>query len=162
VFVRGLRTLLLSVSGLLVALPASAQATLGVRGGVAADPKQGLLGFHVEEAALSPHDDLTFRPGVEVGFGSGETIVSGSLEVAYWVTLSNKWRTYLGAGPAAVFVHTSGACTGCAGGGNAVHGVFNGFVGFQNDAGVFIEVKGSGGTNASLHLTAGFLIKRKK
>jgi len=155
-----LRTLALAGAAILIAVPAFAQATLGVRGGVAADPTQGLIGAHLEEPALAPHDDLTFRQGVEAGFGGGSTVVSGFVEVAYWVKLSDAWRSYLGAGPAMVFQHLS-ACTCGTPSSNGIHGVFNGFVGFQNEAGMFLEVEGSGGSNASLHLTVGFLLRKK-
>jgi hypothetical protein len=137
-----------------LSVPAYAQWSMGVRGGASADPKQAFVGFQLESKGLEPHTSLTFRPNVEVGFGSGETLVSTNLEFAFWVKFSDTWRGYFGGGPSVVYAHGGGV--------NSVFGSYDGFVGFQNRSGLFIEMKHGHGANPSLRVTVGLVLKTKK
>jgi hypothetical protein len=96
------RTLLSAgmVLGLLVmAAPAGAQTSTGVRAGVSGDPDQFVFGGHIETGELM--ERVTFRPSVEVGVGNGWTGIGLNFEFAYWIPLDNQdWRLYLGGGPA--------------------------------------------------------------
>jgi hypothetical protein len=163
-----------TVVGLALAVPAYAQdqgteSSFGVRAGLTADPKQGFIGAQIESPGLAPHLNLTFRPNVEIGFGSGATQLVGSLDFAYWVRFpGSTWSGYIVAGPEAVWAHEGGitVCadpvnnTGCttSASNNFLTGGFGAGVGFQHDSGIFIELKRA--NSPSLRLTVGFVLKK--
>jgi hypothetical protein len=146
---------------LMVAVPARAQGTFGVSGGVSSSPKQGFGGAQMEWRALEPHTNLTFRPDVDLGFGGGVTLVTADFLIAYWVQLADHWHAYLAAGPSAVYAHQSNCGTTCQGG-NSVDGSFALAVGFQTDSGVFFELKAGGGPSAGMRVAVGFWLKGRK
>jgi hypothetical protein len=131
---RVVRTAVLLLLVLAVAASAEAQTTIAIRGGVSANPNQGLVGASLDMAGLAPHPDVSFRPSVEIGFGSGQTTVSGNLDLVFRVRLADRWSGYFGGGPSVLLDHTSGV-------GNTFAGDFHGLAGIQNDRGLFIEVK---------------------
>jgi len=153
------RTRLTALAALVVlgiGAPASAQMqmmTMGVRGGVSADPKQVSVGFQMESTGLPPHPSLTFRPNVEVGFGSGTTLVSTNLDFVFTVQLSETWQGYFGGGPAVVYAHD---------GGNSLFGSYDGLVGFAHRSGLFVELKHTHGSDPGLRASVGFVFSRKK
>jgi hypothetical protein len=141
---------------LALAVPARAQGIVGVSGGVSSNPNQGFVGAQMEWRALPPHTNLTFRPDVDAGFGSGISLVTADVLIAYWVPLAEHWHAYLAAGPSAVYSHVSGP------GGNSFDGSFALAVGFQTDNGVFYELKASGGAAAGMRVAVGFWLKGRK
>lgn len=88
------------VALILMALPAvaRAQAPVGVRAGVGADPDQFYFGGHIESGPLLR--DVHFRPNVEAGFGDNRTVVALNAEFIRRFGLDNGYSAYLGAGPA--------------------------------------------------------------
>ncbi len=141
---------------LTLAVPARAQGTFGVSGGVSSNPTQGFVGAQMEWRALPPHTNLTFRPDVDAGFGGGVSLVTADFLIAYWVQLADHWHAYLAAGPSAVYSHFGGP------GGNSVDGSFALAVGFQTDNGLFYEVKAGGGAAAGMRVAVGFWLKGRK
>jgi hypothetical protein len=122
-----------SIVGLLVliALPARAQISTGVRVGASANPDQFFFGGHVESKELL--ENVTFRPNVEVGIGNDVTVIALNFELAYKFPAKQGWRPYVVAGPALNVVDTT-ADTGA-------HGGFNIGGGAEHRSGLFGEVK---------------------
>ena len=119
-----------------VTAPASAQKGFGVRGGLSVDPDQGYFGLHYDTGPIV--DRLSFRPNVEAGFGSSETLIAFNFEFAYHIRLpKSAWSVYFGAGPAAVLTTVD------EGGGNHtdVGGGFNMLIGLTHRKGFFTELK---------------------
>jgi len=115
----------------LVAAPARAQMTAGLRVGASADPDQFFFGGHVESKELVPN--VHFRPNVEVGVGNDVTVIALNFELAYKFTTSQPWNPYVAAGPALLIIDTPGD-TGS-------HGGFNIALGVEHRGGLFGEVK---------------------
>jgi hypothetical protein len=116
---------------LLLAAPAAAQMSTGVRAGASVDPDQFYFGGHVETRELA--DNVTFRPNIEVGIGSDVTVIAFNFELAYKFQASRPWRPYVAAGPALV-VFDSSDDTDAKGG-------FNIGIGAEHRGGLFGEVK---------------------
>jgi hypothetical protein len=84
---------------LVLASPAAAQTSGGVRAGVSGDPDQFVIGGHLETSPLV--ERLTFRPNLELGVGDDVTLVAFNFEFVYSFPLRDEpWRVYAGAGPA--------------------------------------------------------------
>ena len=93
------RYLTLTSLFLLLAAPAAAQTSFGVRAGVSGGPDQFVFGGHLETRPIAEH--LTFRPNVELGIGDDLTLVALNFEFVYSFPIRNEpWRVYAGAGPA--------------------------------------------------------------
>jgi hypothetical protein len=138
-----------------VAKPAHAQGTFGVRAGASSLPDQFFIGAHVESPELTQTGPLTFRPNVELGFGHGTTLLAGNLEFVFWVHFPDStWSSYFGAGPSIDWVHNDFE--------SRAHGGFNGLVGFQNSSGLFLEVKRGDGGNPELKVAVGYVLKKSK
>src|SRR6266446_409899 len=88
----------LSLFFLLLAVPASAQVSAGVRVGASLDPDQFYFGGHIETAPLADH--VHFRPNVEVGVGNDAKVVAINFELAYKFPAQQSWNLYAVAGPA--------------------------------------------------------------
>jgi hypothetical protein len=142
------------VAALGAARPAAAQ-SWGAHGGITAGPKQFDVGAQMESNGLAPHPELTFRPIADLGFGSGFTRLSGSLDFLFTVPFSHTWSGYVGGGPGAAYLHASG-------GGNTVGGTIEGIVGFKNDKNLFVEVAASHGGNPSFRATVGIMLSHRK
>jgi hypothetical protein len=140
----------------LLSAPAFAQSRPGIRAGFSGSPDQFFFGGHVETGPLVEH--VTFRPNVEVGVGSGLTVVAFNLEFAYWIPLKqHPWDVYLGAGPAAVVASHSappGNSNSHLGGG------VNFLVGAQHRHGLFTELKVGVSDSPSIKLTVGYVFRR--
>jgi hypothetical protein len=145
--------LVLMVLGCGLAAPAYAQ-SFGVKAGASGDPDQFFVGGHLESPGLTQTGHLTFRPNGEIGFGNGTTSVDGNFEFVYWVKFPNsQWSGYLGAGPAVDWIHTDFA--------SRAHGGFNGVIGFQNDGGVFFELRAGGGAGPNgFQAAVGYVFKK--
>jgi hypothetical protein len=127
--------------------------SIGVRGGYAADPDMPFFGVHLETPGLTSMGHVTFRPNVEIGSKNEETIVAGNLEVVYWAQLpAPAWSMYFGGGPAVVF-HKDPF-------NKRADGAYHGLVGFQNKAGLFVEMKVGGGNTNGLKATVGYVVKK--
>ena len=116
---------------LLLAAPAAAQMSTGVRAGASVDPDQFYFGGHVETGELA--DNVTFRPNVEVGIGNDVTVIGFNFELAYKFDTNSRWRPYVAAGPA-LNVYDSSDDTDAKGG-------FNIAIGAEHRGGLFGEVK---------------------
>lgn len=137
-----------------IAAAQSTQTTYGVRAGVSADPNQFVIGGHIESPRLGLTQRVSFRPNVELGFGSDQTTLSGNVEFVVWVPFPNSdWSAYLGGGPSANFTKVAGdSHTG---------GGLNILVGFQNQQGLFAEIKTGTAFAPGLRVVAGYVLKRR-
>ena len=111
---------------------ANAETGFGLRAGVTADPNQFHFGPHFVSDPLI--GNLTFRPNLEIGFGSHITTVAANVEFAYGIPIQKTDASiYIGAGPALnVYRHSSDTHTG---------GGFNVLVGAEHKSGLFGELK---------------------
>jgi len=116
---------------LLLAVPAHAQVSTGLRVGVSADPDQFYFGGHVETKELVPQ--LTFRPNVEVGIGNDQTVFAFNFELAYKFATKYPWKPYIIGGPALVITDTDSNTN--------ANGGFNIGLGVEHRGGLFGEVK---------------------
>ncbi len=127
---------------------AFAQVSFGPRGGGSGDPDQWHLGGHIESGDLGHR--VTFRPNVEVGFGSDVTLITANLELVHYMPLKNsRWQVYAGGGIGTNFWLDDED--------NTMSGVFNVVFGLQHDAGLFAEMKV--GMEPSVKLTVGYSMK---
>lgn len=118
-------------AAVLLATPALAQTTVGVRAGASVDPDQFYFGGHVETPPIA--DQIRFKPNVEVGVGNGLTLVALNLEFVYVFPSRQDWNVYAGGGPALNVFDT--AFDTRSGGG------FNLLLGVSHESGLFTEVK---------------------
>jgi hypothetical protein len=140
-----------------LASAAQAQAHVGVRAGVSADPGQFVFGGHIETKPILTH--VTFRPNIEVGVGDASTLAAFNIEFAYWIPLDKKpWRVYLGGGPALIIqsFHNDNAHDP---GGSDVGGGLNFMVGIQHSKGLFGEVKVGLIDSPSVKVMVGYAFK---
>jgi hypothetical protein len=96
------RTMLIAIA-LLALLAPSAMAqpgvvsSIGPRVGFSASPDQFVFGGQLTVGPIAPR--LMFSPGVEVGVGDNETVVSGNFDLHYHLRVrESAWSPYLGAG----------------------------------------------------------------
>ena len=123
-----------------IASSAAAQnsGAVGIRAGVSGRPDQFYAGLHYESAPFA--EQLRFRPNLEVGVGSNQTVVALNFEFAYFIALDtgrrrgvHPWSVYIGAGPALVIDRlTNNTNTG---------GGLNILIGAQHAGGFFTELK---------------------
>src|ERR1700722_4453496 len=125
------RYALLSLFFALLAVPASAQVSAGVRFGASLDPDQFYFGGHVETPPVA--GNMFFRPNVEVGLGNSEKVVAFNFELAYKFPSQQAWHLYVAAGPALNIIDTNQNTS--AQGGLTVG------VGAEHRDGLFVEVK---------------------
>ena len=125
------RFAVLSLLFALLAAPAAAQSSAGVRVGVSANPDQFYFGGHIETRPLV--DDLHFRPNVELGVGDHATVIALNFELAYKFPTRQAWHPYVAAGPALLIVDTDRDTS--SGGG------FNIALGVEHRGGLFGELK---------------------
>ena len=116
---------------LLLAVPAAAQVSTGIRAGASVDPDQFYFGGHVETRELV--ENITFRPNVEVGIGDDVTFIALNFELAYKFRTGKPWRPYVAAGPALNIIDTSSETD--------AHGGFNIAIGGEHRRGLFGEIK---------------------
>jgi hypothetical protein len=116
---------------LLLAAPAAAQVTTGVRAGASVDPDQFFFGGHVETQELV--ENVHFRPNVEIGIGNDVTTLALNFELAYKFPTSRQWRPYVVGGPA-LNIYDTEVSTDSFGG-------FNIGFGAEHRRGLFGEVK---------------------
>lgn len=127
-----LRRLLLGCAAvLLLAAPAAAQVSSGLRVGASSDPDQFYFGGHVETRPLA--ENLRFRPNVEIGVGNNVTTLAFNFELAYKFRTRSPWRPYVLGGPALVVYDTDRR--------TASQGGFNIGVGIEHRGGLFGEIK---------------------
>ena len=120
-----------SFAFLLLAAPAAAQVTAGIRAGVSVDPDQFYFGGHVETRELV--ENVHFRPNVEVGVGNDVTTLALNFELAYKFPSRRGWRPYAIAGPA-LNIYDTDLDTRSRGG-------FNFGIGAEHRGGLFGELK---------------------
>lgn len=128
-FVAAAAVLLLS---LVCAPGAHAQEGPGAEIGVSAQPDQFYFGANDLTAPIA--SEIRFRPNLEVGVGSGSTLVGVNFDFVDRIALRHTpWKLYLGGGPALNITRRSGATE--SGGG------FNLVLGVQHPEGLFTEIK---------------------
>jgi hypothetical protein len=140
------RYAVLSLFFVLLALPASAQVSTGVRVGASIDPDQFYFGGHIETAPLADH--LHFRPNVEVGIGSNATVVAINFELAYKFPPRREWQLYAAAGPALNIVNTNRN--------TSAQGGFTVGFGAEHRDGLFAEVKAGAINSPSFKIGIGY------
>jgi hypothetical protein len=139
---------------LLAFTPAFAQSGAGIRAGVSGDPNQFFIGGHIETRPVADH--LTFRPNAEIGFGSGETLITINLEFAYHVPIKHHpWSFYAGGGPAAV-IRAAGS-----NGDSGFGGGFNFLLGLQARQGFFTELKIGVIDSPQIKFTVGYAFRTR-
>jgi hypothetical protein len=127
---------------------AAAQVNFGVRGGGSGDPDQFHVGGHVESGDLGHR--VTFRPNVEVGFGSELTLLTANLELVHYMPLRNsRWQVYAGGGVGTNFRIEDED--------SSMSGVLNVVFGLQHDKGLFAEMKV--GMEPRVKLTVGYSMR---
>ena len=96
-------TLLLTLA--VFAVPAQAESTSdsdigwygwGIRGGLADDPDQGLLGVHFNLGEFTRN--LRFQPDVQIGFGDDQTTLFATAPVHYRFVVGRSFTPYAGGG----------------------------------------------------------------
>jgi hypothetical protein len=131
---------------MLLAVPASAQVSAGVRVGASLDPDQFYFGGHIETAPLADH--VHFRPNVEVGIGNSATVIAINFELAYKFPSQQAWQLYAAAGPALNVIDTNHATS--AQGGLTVG------LGMEHRDGLFVEVKAGAINSPSFKIGIGY------
>jgi len=129
-----------------VATPASAQVTPGVRAGISGDPTQFYFGGHIETTPLV--DRLHFRPNIEAGVGDDVTLVALNLEFVYRFPARQQWQPYAGAGPALNIVSNGESDT---------EGGFNILIGLEQRSGLFFEFKIGAAGGPDLKFAVGYV-----
>ena len=125
--------------------------TVGVRAGVSGSPDQFYGGVHAESGPLIP--ELRFRPNLEIGTGSNQTLVAVNFEFAYRIPIEREpWSVYLGAGPA-LNIHRTPVDTTTGGGLNIL-------VGLDHRQGLFTEIKVGVVDSPSVKFAVGYTFRR--
>lgn len=98
---------------ILVMLPAAAAAGAftyyGPQLGFSSGPDQFVVGGHLQWNNVAPR--LDFAPGVDLGFGNSETLVSLNGDFHYRIATSTTWQPYVGGGVGIHFANASGSTT---------------------------------------------------
>jgi hypothetical protein len=140
------------LAGLLVLTSAASAAAqnAGVRVGVSGDPDQFYFGLHYETAPLI--ERIHFKPNLEVGVGSDQTLVAVNIEfVGKFPLRQEPWTVYVGAGPALVIDKvTNNTNTG---------GGFNILIGVEHRGGLFTELKVGAIDSPSVKFAVGYVFK---
>jgi hypothetical protein len=135
----------------------------GVRGGVGIDPEILLVGVH---ARMGPffHQNVSFRPNVEFGFGEVTKLFALNLDGAYRLPFTpshGRWSVYAGTGPSFVFLHQNFeravmGDTGIDFGDFDFEVGLNIFTGIEFRNGVFLEAKGTVWAPPALRFIVGY------
>jgi hypothetical protein len=135
---------------LVITAAASATAqSAGVRTGVSGSPDQFYVGLHYETEPLI--EQVRFKPNVELGIGSGQTLMAINLEFVGKVPIKGEpWAIYLGGGPALVIDKVNNAGTDTGGGFNIVLGV-------EHTKGLFTELKAGFADSPNVKFSVGYV-----
>jgi hypothetical protein len=136
----------LSLFFVLLAVPATAQVSAGVRVGASLDPDQFYFGGHIETAPLA--DQVTFRPNVEIGVGNNATVVAINFELAYKFPPRQGWHLYAAAGPALNIINANSNAS--------AQGGFTIGLGVEHRDGLFAEVKAGAINSPSFKIGIGY------
>jgi len=148
---RGLGVLAILI---MTSATAWAQQGAGIRAGASGSPDQFFFGGHIETAPVADH--VTFRPNVEVGVGSGLTLLTVNLEFVYHVPIRHEpWSFYFGGGPAAIVSSPRGR------NGSDVGGGFNVLLGLQARRGLFTELKVGFIDSPEVKVTVGYAFRSR-
>jgi hypothetical protein len=140
---------------------------VGIQGGVGLDPEIIDIGAH---ATFGPifHRGITFRPGVEFGFGEVTTMFAVNLDVLYQLpgaTRSTRWTPYVGAGPNFGLSHRGVSSADLSPsndvnrfnfGDTTFDAGINFIAGARNRNGLFVEMKATAYGVSNVRLLAGF------
>jgi hypothetical protein len=146
------RKLLLAALLVIASAASAAAQSAGVRAGVSGSPDQFYFGLHYETEPLI--EQVRFKPNLEVGVGSGQTVVTVNLEfVGKFPIKGEPWDFYIGAGPALVIdkVNNNGTDTG---------GGFNILLGVEHRRGLFTELKVGVVDSPSVKFCVGYIFGR--
>jgi hypothetical protein len=135
---------------LVIATAASAAAqSAGIRTGISGNPDQFYVGLHYETEPLI--EQVRFKPNIEVGFGSGQTVAAINLELVGKVPIKGEpWALYLGGGPALVIDNVNNAGTNTGGG-------FNLLLGVEHTKGLFTELKVGMADSPGVKFSVGYI-----
>jgi hypothetical protein len=146
------RTFLLAALLVVTTAASAAAQNAGVRAGVSGSPDQFFFGLHYETEQLV--DRVHFKPNLEVGVGSDQTLVAINLEfVGKFPIQREPWTVYVGAGPALVIdkINNGGTDTG---------GGFNILLGVEHQRGLFAELKVGMIDSPSVKFAVGYVFGR--
>ena len=156
---------ILVVFALLTLLPvASHAAVFGAWGpelGFSSGPDQIVVGGHFQVGDAAPQ--LDFVPGIDLGFGDNQTLVSLNGDFRYRIKMNTTWEPYAGAGIGIHFVSFDNAGPGVdesetdAGG----HFIFGASVPTKSGSSFFAEIKLGMGDSPDFKAMAGWNFKRK-
>lgn len=140
-----------AVAVLLVGLcPTGALAQgIGVGAGVSGDPNQFYVGTYFETDEIV--DRLRFRPNVELGVGSDQTLVALNVEFIYRMPLDRQWSVHLGGGPALNLYRFRGD--------TRQEGGFNILAGLAHRGGLFTELKVGALNSPSVKFGVGYVFR---
>jgi hypothetical protein len=100
-----LRRILVALALLLAVLPVTASAgaftSWGPELGFSSGPNQIVVGGHLQVRDVAP--ELDFVPGLDLGFGDNQTLVSINGDFRYRFQVKSQWVPYVGAGLAVHF-----------------------------------------------------------
>ena len=135
---------------LVIATAASAAAqSAGVRTGISGSPDQFYVGLHYETEPLI--EQVRFKPNVEVGFGSSQTVAAINLEFVGKVPIKGEpWALYLGGGPALIIDNATNVGTNTGGG-------FNILLGVEHSKGLFTELKVGMADSPGVKFSVGYI-----
>jgi hypothetical protein len=144
-----LRTLLLATVLVVTTAASAAAQSAGVRTGVSGGPDQFYVGLHYETEPLI--EQVRFKPNVEVGIGSSQTLLAINLEFVGKVPINREpWAVYLGGGPALIIDNANGAGTNTGGG-------FNILFGLEHQKGLFTELKVGVADSPGVKFSVGYI-----
>lgn len=100
--IRKLARALLVAAALAAVAGAASATTIGPHIGFSGSPDQVVFGGQMHFSDIAPQVD--FVPGVDLGLGDNETVISLNGDFHYRFKVSSKWTPYAGAGLALHFV----------------------------------------------------------
>ena len=145
---------------------------IGVEGGVGLDPEIIDVGVHANIGRFV-RNNMTFRPGLEIGAGEITTLLNINLDVLYSLaefTEETRWTPYVGAGPAFGLSHRGVSASDVDDpdaealddrnrfdfSDTDFNGGVNFIVGMRKPSGVFFEMKATAWGVSNIRLLAGF------
>jgi hypothetical protein len=134
---------------------------VGFRGGATLDPELLSVGAHANFGPFF-NRHVSFRPGVELGFGEVTTLFGVNLDGIYHVpnTTQGRWSPYVGAGPNLSVRHLSfqGEQDGTRFdfGNFDWQAGFNFLAGFESRSGTFVELNATAHSSPHVRLLIGF------
>jgi hypothetical protein len=143
---------------ILVMLPAAASAGsftyYGPQLGFSQGPDQFVVGGHLQWNTIAPR--LDFAPGIDLGFGSDQTVVSLNGDFHYRIATNTTWQPYIGGGIGLHFTSGSNSVAGSGDSQAGGHFIAGATVPLQGRSRFFTELKLGFGNGPDLKMLAGW------